>query len=160
MTTALLEQDESITCLHCDNPIDLDDFKRLLSKQLSGDDKRSIVGSLAASMRHTIGTAGGRHKDMDQPRCPCGAMTLKRAMSRRHFDALTGTCRYLPENTDSEKYYKRRKNTAIEQSIGKSSGWVYYDNLGKGYGPYRSKREALAKGRIAAAKEEKLLQQG
>jgi hypothetical protein len=106
-------------------------------------------------MRHTIGTAGGRHKDMDQPRCPCGMMTLKRAMSRRHLDNLTGTCRYQPGNADSEKYYKRRKNTAIERSIGK--GWVYYDNLGKGYGPYRSKREALAKGRMAAAQEERLL---
>lgn len=114
--TALLEQDESITCLHCDRPIDLNDFKQLLSKQLSGDDKRSIVGSLAASMRHTIGTAGGRHKDMDQPRCPCGMMTMKRASTRRHIDNLSGTCRYVPGNADSENYWSLDESVRQKQS--------------------------------------------
>jgi hypothetical protein len=154
--TALLEQDESITCLHCDRPIDLNDFKRLLSKQLSGDDKRSIVGSLAASMRHTIGTAGGRHKDMDQPRCPCGMMTMKRARTRRHFDSMSGICRYVPGNADSERYWNTPSNSAIKQA----DGWVFYDSHGKDYGPYKTKRDAMAKGQLAADKEEKLIRRG
>lgn len=102
-----IEEDDSVTCVHCEGSINLDDFRKLLSANLTAEERGSIVGSLAAAMRHTIGTQGGRPKDTEQARCPCGMMTLNRAMTRRHFDSFTGRCRYVHGNVDSERYYER-----------------------------------------------------
>ena len=39
----------------------------------------------------------------------------------------------------------------------RSGEWLWYDQWGKDYGPFLSKKEAVVKGKVAADREEKLL---
>lgn len=51
--------------------------------QLTPEEIRSLVGKLNASLRRKPGRKGGRPRT-EAKRCPCGAMTAKRAAARGH----------------------------------------------------------------------------
>lgn len=57
---------------------------RDLVRELPAESQKSLVGSVYAGLRTTIGRQGG-HPFSDKPRCPCGRRTLHTAYLR-NFD--------------------------------------------------------------------------
>jgi hypothetical protein len=75
-------------CPHCKHELSTADLKRLCksvdAKLLGSLGGIARAENLSANRRHAIAKKAAAKRWGDRPRCPCGAMTAKRAKARGH----------------------------------------------------------------------------
>jgi hypothetical protein len=93
---------QKLPCIQCQSRFEVNPgYLRSAVETLPIVFKKSIVGSLSAQLRVTIGRQGG-HPFSVLKRCPCGLMSLRRALSRRE-------CVRLPDGSFECQHPRRTR---------------------------------------------------
>lgn len=65
--------------------------------------------------------------------------------------------RTFGDNLDVQMKQKQHTNRAIRYKIGGQWKWIWYDFIGRDYGPYDTKWQAMVLGQHSSVREEKML---